>query len=61
MVATDASNQVFEFRPGPVQAYSADFDLLARDIVVATGRRALQISTDEGKTWHTIDLGMPSQ
>jgi hypothetical protein len=61
MVATDASNQVFEFRPGPVQAYSADFDLLGRDIVVATGRRALQISTDEGKTWHTIDLGMPSQ
>lgn len=61
MVATDATNQVFEFRPGPVRAYFADFNLLGHDIVVATGRGALQISTDEGKTWHTIELGMSSQ
>jgi hypothetical protein len=61
MVATDATNRVFEFRPGPVRAYLADFDLLGHDIVVATGRRALQISTDEGQTWHTIDLRLPRE
>jgi hypothetical protein len=54
LVATDASNQQFVFRPGPV-ADVVDGDLV--DWVPA--RRFVTVSEDAGRTWSRVDLSLP--
>ena len=58
MVATNPSNSRFEFRPAPVDEYTI-VEVVGPEIVHQNrGRRRdlLDISTDAGRTWRTVDL-----
>ena len=58
MVATDASNQEFEFRPGPP---GLAVDVIDGDLVDAVAaRRSVLVSEDGGRIWSRVDLSLPS-
>lgn len=58
MVATDSTNSRFEFRPGPVERRTL-VDVVGREMISQNwGRRRylIDVSSDAGRTWHTVDL-----
>lgn len=58
MVATNSTNSRFEFRPGPVERRNL-VEVVGREMVNQNwGRRRylIDVSSDAGKTWHTVDL-----
>jgi hypothetical protein len=58
MVATDATNTGFEFRPAPT-VLGPDFSTVGHEIVVIpweAHRHELLVSADAGRTWRTVDL-----
>jgi hypothetical protein len=58
MVATSPANAQFEFRPAPVD-YRTSVETLGPQMIHQNWgprRDLLDISTDEGRTWQTVDL-----
>ena len=58
MVATNRSNSGFEFRPAPIDQRKG-IQVVGRELVIENGgrrRNLLDISSDAGRTWHTMDL-----
>ena len=58
MVATNSTNSRFEFRPGPVERRNL-VEVVGREMVNQNwGRRRylIDVSSDAGRTWHTVDL-----
>jgi hypothetical protein len=57
MVATDSTNQLMGYRPGPVPP-SATFQTVDQEVISIAGRWA-HVSADAGLTWRELDLGLP--
>jgi hypothetical protein len=58
MVATDRSNSQFKFRPAPVDRRTL-VEVAGQEMIQQNwGRRRnlLDVSTDAGRSWHTVDL-----
>lgn len=54
-VATDTSNNVLEYRPQPRTQYRWTI-VVGEDLALVSSNRQIYVSSDEGRTWTSVDL-----
>jgi hypothetical protein len=57
MVATDSTNQIMDYRPGPVSPNT--FFQIVDNQLISASRGRVNFSTDAGLTWREVDLELP--